>query len=670
MATAITDSTTQPPLTLNCPLRVGAATASPALASSRSSRLLRALADVNSSDVIEFKREAPAQAAVGQTFAVRVTITAKRAVRALIVSDDVGDLTALDPTRAGSITPLQPNQSFTFTYRVQCPAAGSYSIVGRATPITDSTTGTPVSVSTTVLCGVTAPPPTPVSASLGDMNDPSDYALVMAKVAEPNPGTVEFTDVNGRALSEFRIGGEAFVTVKDRDANSHSDRVNTVTVNVFAPSSGGRETLTLVETGVNTGAFRNAKGLKLVAAGGTDAADDGQLAVYHGHMIYVEYRDIQQTGDVTQRKDDFDITYAMASIYSTRVFSVTAAGSRTLRISFTNDAMQNVEEYKIGEDVFVKVEDPDNNHSKDQVDTLKVTVIDRDTNDTETITLTETGPDTGVFFSKQGLPLRRPGQPSGCASVCPDDGALQMEDRDLIEAHYQDANDPMDYAVAVANIIPVHPIIENKVSSIAITNAAGQPIEIAATTPAFYVKVTDPDEVTTTRVTATVTHSRGGLVLQTLPVELSGSAGNFMSQAITLGPAGSGMMLEIQEGDEIKAEYVDPNFPADRASVTKIVRAVVIDVFKCERVETMAVGGRITFTAIGTGIANTQVWVYDLNGQLVWSSSRAGTAVEWNGMSLGGARAANGVYLYVVICKGSKANEVKNLGVKKLVILN
>ncbi|MBI3660450.1 T9SS type A sorting domain-containing protein [Candidatus Acetothermia bacterium] len=680
-AIAITDGTTQAPLTLDCSVKVSKTSAS---------LRVKPLADVNSNTMIEVKRDVPAQVGVGQTFTVKVTITAKQKIRAFILNDDVGGLKALDPTKVGSITSLDAGQSFNFSYRAQCATAGTFTINGKATPVADGTPGDPVSVSSTVTCGGGGGggggTPGPSAGNLGDPNDPSDFALAMAKIAEPNPSTVEFTDVAGKPKAEYRIGEDVFVTVKDKDANSDSDRVNTVTVSVYAPYGGGRERVTLVETGTNTGEFRNPDSVKLVPAKNDAGDNDGKLGTYNGGTLYVEYRDIAQEGEISQRQDLFDTTYATAKVASTLAFSVTPSGQKTVAIRFTDDAGKTIDPYngyKVGQDVFVEVTDLDANMTSDLVETVQATVLNRDTMDMETITLWETGPNSGVFSNKQGLPLRRPGEPSGCTDVCKNDGNLQMEDRDFIEAHYQDANNPMDYAATIVNIIPErmpcdpndptcsHP---TKGSKTQFTDASGKALDaINVDATKTYVTVKDDSNTGKGKLdnALTVTLWRGGSAVKSTKVSLNETAaknGTFLSDPITLG---SGQTLEIQEGDTLKAEYVDPNDSSDKSSDMKPVKkGSPPQGFKCDGVQTTVnSSGKITFKVLGSGIVNTQVTVYDVTGRQVWSGSKASDTLDWNGLSANGGKLANGVYLYVVICKGEKQSDIKTLSVKKLVIL-
>lgn len=75
------------------------------------------------------------------------------------------------------------------------------------------------------------------------------------------------------------------------------------------------------------------------------------------------------------------------------------------------------------------------------------------------------------------------------------------------------------------------------------------------------------------------------------------------------------------------------------------------------------------FTVEGTGIANLQVEVYNLAGQLIFDSGAiAGRSLSWNLLDRHGRQLANGIYLYVVTATGS-SGQIARSEVKKLIIL-
>lgn len=90
-----------------------------------------------------------------------------------------------------------------------------------------------------------------------------------------------------------------------------------------------------------------------------------------------------------------------------------------------------------GDKILVTVTDPDKNTNSSKIESVQATVSVWRHADSENLTLTETGPDTGVFVNQIGL------------DVSPDpsnrnDGALQAEAGQVIEVAYQDKDDPFD----------------------------------------------------------------------------------------------------------------------------------------------------------------------------------------------------------------------------------
>ena len=98
-----------------------------------------------------------------------------------------------------------------------------------------------------------------------------------------------------------------------------------------------------------------------------------------------------------------------------------------------------------GEPIFVRVTDLDQNLDRTRADTVLVTISDPKTGDTETLQLTESGPDTGVFIGYL--------QTSSAASVA-SDGTLSVVQDSSINAHYVDIVDGTDSSTTAALVDP------------------------------------------------------------------------------------------------------------------------------------------------------------------------------------------------------------------------
>jgi hypothetical protein len=618
------------------------------------------------SPLVIVSRDIPDVVAADKEFTVKVKVTARQALRALLINDNVDGCTLAGGTvsRAGTITPLSPGQSFEHQYKLVCPQ-GPVTITGTVTPVTSAGAQAPVTVSSSFTVGAVPAP----MLGMGDVNDPHDFALAQVKVAHRNPARISFVDATGREVTELRIGQDVFVQVEDRDQNADSDRVERVVVMLF-DVNGGQELEVLTETGVNTGVFRNPGPLKIVPKAvaacpnpddltvfgqgpevvftpTVDEQNDGQLAVARDDVIYATYFDddvaqIESIDEIKRALDAFDVIAITATIkpYAFDQFDK--------KLRFVDDAGRPISEYKVGMDVFVQLEDPTLNFKSDLVEQIPVIVLDRDTGDRECVTLQETGPNTGIFMNQQGLPLRR-GLPS---DITRGDGILQMQDRDNIEAHFQAADNPQDYAATSIGIIPLfEPPVRPPQPTVKFDPAS---IEIGKT---FVIEVNDPNRSGTLTDAVTLTQLRGGQVVKTWKITVKETAqkGVFRSDPIATGEPGSGATVEAQDGDTLKAEYNG----ADPATASLFSAKFEVREFKASPVPATT---KVTFSVVGSGIERTAVNVYDLSGKLVFSGSKAGSSLEWSVSGVG-----NGVYLFIMTASGKGQNKASK--VMKLVIL-
>jgi hypothetical protein len=618
------------------------------------------------SPLVTVSRDIPDVVAADKEFTVKVKVTARQALRALLINDNVDGCTLAGGTvsRAGTITPLSPGQSFEHQYKLVCPQ-GPVTITGTVTPVTSAGAQAPVTISSSFTVGAVPA----AMLGMGDVNDPHDFALAQVKVAHRNPARISFVDATGREVTELRIGQDVFVQVEDRDQNADSDRVERVVVTLFNVN-GGQELEVLTETGVNTGVFRNPGPLKIVPKAvaacpnpddltvfgqgpeivftpTVDEQNDGQLAVARDDVIYATYFDddvaqIESIDEIKRALDAFDVIAITATI------KPAAFDQFDKKLRFVDDAGRPISEYKVGMDVFVQLEDPTLNFSSDLVEQIPVIVLDRDTGDRECVTLQETGPTTGIFMNQQGLPLRR-GLPS---DITRGDGILQMQDRDNIEAHFQAADNPQDYAANSIGIIPLfEPPVRPPQPTVKFDPAS---IEIGKT---FVIEVNDPNRSGTLTDAVTLTQLRGGQVVKTWKITVKETAqkGVFRSDPIATGELGSGATVEAQDGDTLKAEYAG----ADPATASLFSAKFEVREFKASPVPATT---RVTFSVVGSGIERTAVNVYDLSGKLVFSGSKAGSSLEWSVSGVG-----NGVYLFIMTASGK--GQSKTSKVMKLVIL-
>jgi hypothetical protein len=710
---------------------------------------------------------------VGETVTLRLTVTAKQALPAVSIREDFDGLTladqgadfiGVDPPSTLRGLMIQPaaGTTTTYTYQVRCAAQGTFTLRG----VAESRNVTPVTAISTVTCGPGGPPPPPppppaaVGYDRGEAapEDPQDFALAQAKVGHMNPAKIVFSDINGREVTEFRIGMEFFITLIDDDQNIDSDHAETLCVQVFNVN-GGREGDTpgvarslnnllkddpracledhvrdlfmwktgvrLVETGLNTGEFRNPNALRIVGiceqpeaemyGFNTDPADTpnvqihklnwwqepsvkigtvlkdchpstpgvregrseyssdgptvvpvaepgvtavngdvpGVIAVHSGDVVYVTFQD--------QLVDPFDVVYATARVRDFRSIN---------QIQFVTHTGSPADTYKIGQDVFILLRDEDRNVNSNVVDKVEILVLNRNSGDWENVLLEETGPDTGEFMNRAGLSLQPALRPD---TVRVNNNRLEMFDRDVIEAHYQDNYNPKDYSAAWIRLIPQPqpgpgvPVADQ--SQTQFSDAQGRPVSDYAVGDTVYVMVRDASRNVSTTVVDVI---QGAIMITNVrtgqqygPVdatETGANTGVFVSEAITTGAPGSLVDLEVAEGDTLKAEYVDPQNPSDKSEAT--VR-IITRVFSCTGARFTS---NMTFMAVGSGIAQIAVRVYDLSGRMVATLGPvSGAQTLWDGRAAGGETLARGVYLYQLTCSG-RAGEQTTVAVQKLML--
>lgn len=618
------------------------------------------------SSLVTVTRDVPDNVAVGQEFAVTVKVTAKQALRAVLINDNVDGCTLVGGTvpRAGTISPLDPGKFFSHTYRLTCPE-GNITITGTITPVTSAGSQTPVTLSSTFVAGMT-----PALSGMGDVNDPHDFAIAQVKVAHRNPARIAFVDASGQEKSQLRIGQDVFVRVDDADQNADSDRVEKIVVGVYDVNAGSEQSLILVETGINTGIFKNPGPLAIVPKATAACGENGEvvftihpdvssdvpgvLAVSGDDVVYTLYDDrrvrtVEGKDEIFRATDAFDVIATTATIFESDL------NQFDKKVKFTDDTGRPINEYKVGNDAFVSVDDPDSNLSTGLVDQIVAVALDRHTGDKECITLQETAPDTGLFMSQQGLPLRRPAtEPQTQTTPELGDGILQMQDRDNIEAHYIDADNWSDYAATIMGIIPLfEPPVPSTPAEVKFVDAAGAALTKVEIGKDVYVQVKDMGRkgMKTLKDAVKLTLPGGQTMTLTLTEKTDGV---FLSEDLTTDT--------YKDGDTIKAEYT---LDATKPSATLLLETGKFEV-KTFKVSANPMDTRTTFNVDGSGIERLMVNVYDLSGRAVFAGSKAGKSLDWDGM-LDGAPLGNGVYIFIITATGK--GETKTSPVMKLVIL-
>lgn len=127
-----------------------------------------------------------------------------------------------------------------------------------------------------------------------------------------------------------------------------------------------------------------------------------------------------------------------------------------------------------GEPLFIVVTSPDQNMNPTVAEIIYVTVTDPTTGDTEIVSLTETGPNTGVFAGYL---------PTTSATAVPYNGSLSVKDGDTLSVTYIDSNNNNYRAVATVQVDPFGRVFDTQ-SGLPVNGAAITVINTATGLPA------------------------------------------------------------------------------------------------------------------------------------------------------------------------------------------
>ena len=198
-----------------------------------------------------------------------------------------------------------------------------------------------------------------------------------------------FTRASGLPATSFQLtpdpatSDRLYVTVFHREANTSSTTVQTISVTLTGNDT---QTLTLTETGPNTGEFRNTTGLQTKIDDGVVTPNDNL------------WEDVD-TGVVTATYNYSCGGSSYSPSTQASLFYITGGG----RVSFVNGGgTQDVDLYGANLPVWLKVTDPSACTTLvGGVATLQVTVTSP-AGDSETVTVYETFSGSGVFMNRRG----------------------------------------------------------------------------------------------------------------------------------------------------------------------------------------------------------------------------------------------------------------------------
>jgi uncharacterized delta-60 repeat protein len=325
------------------------------------------------------------------------------------------------------------------------------------------------------------------------------------------------------SLSNVTAGQALTITVNDLDLNTDSAAAQTVTVQVKNAATNETESVLLTETGNNTGIFSGTLGTTHVAGAGT--SNSGNLNVASGNSVVASYTDaLTATGAVNQ--------------------TVTASKSATAGTTGTV-AMSSI---IAGQTITLTVNDADLNSDQASVQTLSVQVRNTVTNETETVVLTETGSNTGIFSGNLATT-------NAAQAGTNDSGNLNVSSGNNVTVSYVDA---LTTTGAVNQTVTAsRGVTAGTTGTITLGNVtAGQPVTVtvndadvntdAASAQSLNVQVKNNATNEVETVTLTETGSNTGVFTGTLATAAANAAG-----------ASDSGSLNVAGGNTLVATYSD-----------------------------------------------------------------------------------------------------------------
>ncbi|AWH74819.1 hypothetical protein DCS32_11815 [Dokdonia sp. Dokd-P16] len=286
-----------------------------------------------------------------------------------------------------------------------------------------------------------------------------------------NPGPITDTDlvlggVTGEVtITDTSIPGDTLdIVVTDNDLNLDITSIDTIDVVVVNDQTGETETITLTESGIDTGVFEGTVDTIFGDMAGTN--DDGTLNTQAGNTVTVTYDDeLDNTGDNPAPITDVD----------------NVIGGVTGEVTITETSIP-------GDTLEIVVTDNDLNQNTNSVETIEVVVINDETGESEIVTLTETGADTGIFEGTVDTVF-------GDIAGTDNDGVFNTQAGDTVTVTYDDeldnlGNDP----TAVSDTDTVIGGVTGKVE-ITETSIPGDTLDIIVTDNDLNLDITSIDTI-------------------------------------------------------------------------------------------------------------------------------------------------------------------------------
>ena len=367
---------------------------------------------------------------------------------------------------------------------IQNTARASFDILGSSTILRDSNQDSltvvapPVGATPAVVTFVrptetaVGEAATLVAGSCAGSGGPVALPLPSLPSGAPIPGSGAIQIVPATLHS---AGFTAYVVVDDQDENGDSLLAETVQITISSTLTGDSETITLTETGLDTGRFLGYIGTTTNAS----ASGDCTLGVQVGDVLVGDYTDDDDGSDTAQ--GPVEVTARTPAVIEFLTYDHTgnsgsstvgptscAAGGDLNSFALLPDpistrapggidasgavSLGHADVYHAGDPVFISVGDGDHNTDPLALDTVLVRLTTDDPTDSEVIRLTETGVDTGVFVGYI--------QSTSAAAVA-GDCRISVDDGTQITASYTDDQDGTDTAVGAVLVDPFGVIFDS-----------------------------------------------------------------------------------------------------------------------------------------------------------------------------------------------------------------
>ena len=356
-----------------------------------------------------------------------------------------------------------------------------------------------------------------------------------------NGGTVYFD------AEIYRNGDQIIITVEDLDLNVDGAVSESVLVTLTS-DSGDSESVMLIEVAPDSGIFRNS----ITATVSAVVTENGHLNCSNGDNILVDYYDQK------------DYTGSALHVYDTAVFYDTT----TSHLNYFDIDGQMVLSYAVGNTVYLKLIDPDQNINNTIAETLSLTLINDSGDDTENIVLVEENTDSSTFtFSLLSAPV-----PYSAGNMI-----VNANPGDILHGYYTDPNDPSDTTTSqVYFISPSSSVIQ-------ITDGIIPRVKLIADEDQVFLKVNDLDRnrddssLDTLNVQCNMSISGDAEIFQLTETGISsGIFTNILPITLTNAAAvSSDLILQSSAADTLTALYVDLHDQSDTSSITALIGVAV-----------------------------------------------------------------------------------------------